>query len=573
MAWDFDNLDQNLRVVAFSSALDMRRGSIAFIAQSGSAFGALSHNDRRLGFNLSVSSGGEWATTAADYLDWALDQETTGVVGMFLETVRDPQAFMAGLQKAIHRRIPVVVLKVGRTPESAAMALSHTGAIAGSDAAYEALFEHYGVVRVDDIDEFAATLLLLSHNKRPSRGGLAAMHDSGGERELMVDIDANIGVPFARISPQTEARLAAALDPGLLPVNPLDAWGTGANTVANFTELMSALISDPDSAIGVLFADIRDNYYLSDQYAEAMIAAAARSEKPIAIAVNYSWVRHEHIALRLTLSGVPVLDGTAEALKAVKHAFAVRDFHQRSTHVSETPVARETREFWLRRLAGEPLTESDGLDLLDAYGITTPKRRRATSLAEALQAGEAIGYPVALKTAAAGIRHKTDVAGVHVGLRDGQDLMAAYEDLAARLGPEVLVQAMAPKGVEAALGVVNAGDFGPYVMIAAGGALIELMDDRAVALAPVNAQAADAMIARLKLARVLAGLRGAKPADRAALADALRRISHLAFDLRDNLVELDVNPLIVGPTGAVAVDALVVGRRPNTKGASHGLQT
>jgi len=138
----FYNLDRKLRVVAFSSALDMRSGPITFIAQSGSVFGALSHNDRRLGFNLAVSSGGEWATNAADYVDWALEQETTASVGLFLETVRDPAAFVGGLAKAAAKCIPIVVLKVGRTPESAEMALSHTGAVAGSDAAYAALFDH-----------------------------------------------------------------------------------------------------------------------------------------------------------------------------------------------------------------------------------------------------------------------------------------------------------------------------------------------------------------------------------------------------------------------------------------------
>ena len=246
----FYNLDHALRVVAFDSPLDMRRGSIAYIAQSGSAFGALAHNDRRLGFNLAVSSGAEWATTAADYLDWALEQETTRAVGLFLETVRDPSGFAAGLEKAAAKEVPVVVLKVGRTPESAAMALSHTGALAGSDAAYEALFDRYGVLRVDDEDELAATLLLLSHRRRPVPGGLAAMHDSGGERELMVDINAGVGVPFARISSATTARLAQRLDPGLVPMNPLDAWGTGSNVADDFAELMLALVEDPDAALG-----------------------------------------------------------------------------------------------------------------------------------------------------------------------------------------------------------------------------------------------------------------------------------------------------------------------------------
>jgi acyl-CoA synthetase (NDP forming) len=562
----FYNLDRSLRVVAFDAPLDMRPGPIAYIAQSGSAFGALAHNDRRLGFNLAVSSGAEWATTAADYLDWALEQETTGAVGLFLETVRDPSAFVAGLEKAAARGIPVVVLKVGRTPESAAMALSHTGALAGSDAAYEALFDRHGVLRVDDEDELAATLLLLSHPRRPARGGLAAMHDSGGERELMVDLNAGVGVPFARLSPATAGRLAGRLDPGLAPVNPLDAWGTGANVAEDFAELMGALIEDPDAALGVLFADIRDGYHLSEKYAAAMLAAAARTEKPIAIASNYSLVRHEAIALRLTEAGVPVLDGTRNALRAVRHALAFRDAQVRREAPGASPLPPSGRDRWRARLAaGEPLGEAEALDLLDAYGIATPARRRAADRAAALAAAETVGWPVALKTAAPGIAHKSEAGGVRLGLGDAEALRSAYDDMAARLGPEVLVQAMAGRGVEAALGAVNDPDFGPYAMVAAGGVLIEILDDRAVSLAPIAAGTAVRMIARLRLARLLAGVRGAPLADAAALADALCRLSHLAADFADLIAEIDVNPVIVGPSGAVAVDALVVGRRPAAK--------
>jgi acyl-CoA synthetase (NDP forming) len=556
----FYNLDRNLRIVAFDSALDMRRGPITFIAQSGSAFGALSHNDRRLGFNLSVSSGGEWVTTAADYLDWAVEQETTGIVGMFLETVRDPARFVAGLKKAAARRIPVVVLKVGRTPESAAMALSHTGALTGSDAAYEALFDRYGVIRVEDEDELAATLLLLSHPKRPAKGGLAAMHDSGGEREMMVDINTSIGVPFARISAATTEALKAELDSGLAPINPLDAWGTGANVEDNFANLMTTLLGDDDTALGVMFNDIRDNYYLSDQFATAMLTAAARCDKPLAIATNYAMVRHEQIALRLTTAGVPVLDGTRAALKAIKHALAYRDFQAALFEEDASPATEGIRQKWLRRLADGSLSEEDGLGLLDAYGIRTPRRWAASDRQAAVRAAEEIGFPVALKTAQPGIAHKSDVGGVKLDLRDAPAVAAAYDDLARRLGPAVLVQEMAGKGVEAALGAINDAQFGPYVMVAAGGILIELLDDRAVALAPVDGTRASAMIDGLKLRKLLSGLRGQPPADVGALADALRRLSHLAFDLRAGLQEIDINPIIVGPSGAIAVDALIVGK-------------
>ena len=561
----FYNLPLKLRVVGFPSDLDMPAGSISFIAQSGSVFGALSHNDRRLKFNLSISSGGEWVTSSADYLDWALAQETTRVAALFLESVRDPARFVAALQKAAERNIPVVVLKVGRTPESAAMALSHTGAIAGSDAAYDALFARYGVIRVDSLDEMAATLLLLSHPKRPGKGGLVAMHDSGGERELAVDLAADAGVAYARIERQTVQRLAARLDPGLDPVNPLDAWGIGNDVENQFADLMTALIEDDNAAIGVLFADVRDGYYLSEAYTSAMIRAAARSEKPIAVATNYAMVRHEKLALRVTEAGVPVLDGTEEALRAVRHALAYRDFLARPVDTTVPGTPSDRRAAWSARLKGEALSESEGLDLLADYGIATPPRRLADTEEAVWQAAREIGYPVALKTAMPGIQHKTDRGGVRLGLVDEAALAAAYADMTRRLGPKVLVQRMADKGVEIGLGAINDPNFGPYVMIAAGGVLIELLADRVVALAPIGRDTARTLIARLKVARLLDGVRGGPKLDIDALADCLARLSVLAWDNRDRIAEIDINPVIVTQNGCMAVDALVVPHRPKNE--------
>jgi acyl-CoA synthetase (NDP forming) len=252
----------------------------------------------------------------------------------------------------------------------------------------------------------------------------------------------------------------------------------------------------------------------------------ARTDKPIAIAVNYSLVRHEHIALRLTQAGVPVLDGTAEALRAVKHALAYRDFQKRVDAADASPVSASTRQLWCDRLAAGDLGESDALDLLDAYGIATPPRRHAASRADAIPRGgchrlpgraQDLRLPASPTRAMSAAFCSTFATLLAVGM--------AYDDLALRLGPRVLVQAMVGKGVEAALGAVNDPDFGPYAMVAAGGILIELIEDRAVSLAPMSRAKASELIDRLRLRRVLAGLRGAPPADAAALADALWRLS------------------------------------------------
>ena len=268
----FFNPQIGLRVTGYASDLPMKPGGVAFITQSGSAFSALAYSDQRLKFSVCVSSGRELTTTAGDYLDWALDQPATKVVGLFLETARKPARFARSLEKADRLGIPVVVLKVGRTELSAAFAASHSGAIAGDDAAYEALFAKWGVVSVDTLDQLAANLLLFSVAKPAAPGGLASLHDSGGEREMVADLAANAGVRFAAISDHTLDRLRAHLDSGLQPANPLDVWGSGRDFELHVEACMDAMLDDPDTAIGVLFQDIRDGSYVATGFTRALIA-------------------------------------------------------------------------------------------------------------------------------------------------------------------------------------------------------------------------------------------------------------------------------------------------------------
>src|SRR5262249_22775477 len=202
----------------------------------------LCHTDRRFRFSLAVSAGQELTTTVADYLDFALEMPSTRVVGLFLETVRDPAGFVAALEKARRRDIPIVVLKVGRTAESAALALSHSGALAGNHAAYQALFDRYGVIEVEDLDGFSNCLLLFSQPRRAVRGALAPIHDYAGRPQLPFDVGRAEGVPYGRINDATREGWAARLEYGLEPTNPLDAWGTGHDYESIFTDCLQALV-------------------------------------------------------------------------------------------------------------------------------------------------------------------------------------------------------------------------------------------------------------------------------------------------------------------------------------------
>jgi acyl-CoA synthetase (NDP forming) len=555
----FLNQGIGLRIAAYPCEPGSSVGPVTWIAQSGSVYATLPFNDRRLKFNLCVSSGGEFVTRSSDYLDWALHQESTGVVGMFLESIRDPAGFEAALAVAAKREIPIVVLKAGRTPGAAAMARTHTGALAGDDAAYRALFDRYGVIRVDTIDELAATLLLFSEPARPGPGGLASIHDSGGECELLIDLATDIGLPLARISDDTRKALREHLDPGLEPVNPLDAWGTGHNSVETFERCLETLMADPDTAAALMVSDIRSGHYHHQNLARVARTVGANSKMPFAFSTNYSLVNHKELALELTESGVPVLDGTRETLQAFKHLFDYRDFLARTETALPPRPAAEIVKCWRERLEDpEPLDDIESLALLADYGVPAARAERASTKDEALRIADEIGYPVVLKTAEPGIEHKSEAGGVVLDLANAEALAAAYEDLERRLGAKVSVWQRVPEGVEIALGAIRDPQFGSYVMVAAGGILIELIADSAVSLAPVDEGGARRMLDSLKSRPLLDGMRGKPAVDIASVCQTIVHLSVLADDLGDLIEQLDINPIIASPDGCVAVDALVI---------------
>jgi len=212
----------------------------------------------------------------------------------------------------------------------------------------------------------------------------------------------------------------------------------------------------------------------------------------------------------------------------------------------------------LRLRSGEAFSESEGLELLGDYGVPVVGSAQVESVEAALAAAAEVGYPVVLKTAAPGIQHKSDAGGVKLGLRDGDEARAAYADLAARLGPQVIVAPMAPPGVELALGIVRDTQFGPLVLVAAGGILVEVLGDRRLAMPPLDEARARLLVDGLKIRALLDGVRGAPPSDAGSVTDAIVALSSLAFDLGEHVEALDANPLIVGASGCVVVDALVI---------------
>src|SRR5918992_1497166 len=551
----FIDVERGLRALAFDERADLEPGGIAWISHSGSAFTALLHAGRGIRFNLAVSAGQELTTTMADYMTYALQRDSTRAIALYLETVRDPDGFKAALVAAAERDIPVVALKVGRTAAAGPLVAAHSGALAGDDAAYEALFDAYGVARVGTMNEMADLLELLGAGRRAAPGGLAAIHDSGGERAHLVDTATDLDIPLARPSKETLGRVAARLEPGLPAVNPLDAWGTGRGAYGIFLDCSRYLADDPDTGAFAYVVDLHseDSYKNHAWVAEQVWNSTG---KPFAVVCGISSAIQPGAAKHLRAAGVPVLEDVASGLRAFRHLFERRDARALSPLSPPDPPPTHVKQRWREALkARARLPEAEALAMLADYGVPVARTVAATDLDGVLGAAGSLGYPVALKTATAS--HKTELGGVMLGLDDGEALAAAYREMAGRLGPAVTVQEMVEPGVEMALGVVCDPQFGPLAMVAAGGVLIESLRDRRLAMPPVDEARARRIIDRLRARPLLDGVRGAPAADVTALARALARLSLLARDLGDLIVALDVNPIIVHPHGCVAVDALV----------------
>ena len=557
----FYNVRDNVWTCGFDSTSHEASGNVALISHSGSGMSGIIDCDERVRINVAVSTGNELSVTMDEYLDFVLDLPETRVVGLFIETARNPGGFAVALAKAAERRIPIVALKVGRTEKSAALAVSHSGAMAGDDATYEALFDRYGVQRARDQDEFTTMLIMFAEMYPIAAGGLVTLHDSGGERQLLVDLADDADVPLTELTEKTIASLEEVLEPELPAVNPLDAWSRGGpNAAENITRCLTLMMQDPGTAVAGVIHDRAPAGKIYPSYLAYMQRARTDSGKPVALVAARQGTGYDRAAVTSTHAGLPVLDGVSQFLVGVRALFAYRDFQLREP-AAPGEADQQIVERWRSRLAtGVTLSEAESLALLTDFGVGTTAYELANSESDAVAAAVRVAYPVALKTAKEGLLHKSDEGGVVLGIQDEEQLRIAYEGMSHQLGDAVLVSSMAPTGVEMFLGVKHDPQYGPVVLIGSGGVLAETIADVQFALPPFDAAHAHRCIDRLKLRPLLDGIRGRPAADIDAFCEATARFSEMAAGLGDVLAEVDVNPVIVHEDGAVAVDALVAGR-------------
>lgn len=536
-------------------------GRVTLISQSGAGMSGMVDCEERIDFNLAATTGQELSVGMHDYMDFAIEALETRVIGLFMEAVRDPAAMMAALDKARRRKIPVVAIKVGRSRLSAELVKSHSGAMAGEDSAFEALFDRYGVQRVGDMDELATALILFAQPHPVGSGGLVTLHDSGGERQLLIDLAERMNVPLATLSDDTVRALEERLDPGLPAVNPLDAWGAGGPDSDRIMEdCLAAMMSDPACAIGAVVHDRAPLSRLYPEYFDYLRAGHAASGKPAILVANRQGSGSDPRAVELTREGFPVIDGLRPFLAGVHALFGWRDHLARAVDLPQDLDKSAVQRARTALAKHGALDEAGASHLLADFGLPVNKGTVVTGEAEAVAAANDLGYPVAVKTANPEIQHKAAQDGVRLDLPDASAVAAAWRDLSSRLGPRTLVAPMVPRGgLELALGMVRDAQFGPLVMIGFGGARLEALGDVVFAMPPFGPDGARLQLARLRHQGLLRCARAEGSPDLDAFCRMAARFSAVVVALGDEIRELDLNPVIVNTDGCIAVDALLVG--------------
>ncbi|HVA85502.1 MAG TPA: acetate--CoA ligase family protein [Candidatus Saccharimonadales bacterium] len=528
-------------------------GGIAVISQSGTVFWEANTNDPRLRFSFTGHSGLEATLSMADLVRYSLGLPSTRVVGLYVETIRDAESFVEALELAADRGVPIVALYAGRTAQSRAQMMTHAGRLAGDRAVLEGLFRHYGVVRAESPDDWWTTLAVLGAQRPLADGGVAAVMDSGGGLAMFLDFAAEFHLPLAQLLPETTTRLHEVLGIEHATTGALDFWIGESDRHSNTSNLLQVLAEDPGTAAVMAFTTYaetpRANFAIN--VANAVRAAHGATTKPVFAATYTSRQVSPSLMLDLAADGIPLVDGMRAGVRAMRHAVDVRDFRSRwRHHGSSSDVDVEAVRPRLSR--SSILLEADALSVLGDIGVPVVPMRRAATEDEAVKAAGAVGYPVVVKTDE-GITHKAALGGVRLGLVDEDAVRSAYRSMADSLGPCVIVAPMR-QGLEVALGVVSS-EFGPVLMMSAGGVMIEALSDRAYLLAPASPGDVSAALADLAVWRVATST--LSEAARESFCALASRVSEFADAARDLVRELDINPVLMSEEGCVAIDALI----------------
>jgi acetate---CoA ligase (ADP-forming) len=543
--------------------------AIAVSCQSGAlTFSFLSRGEaRQLRFTTQVSSGNQTVLEAHDYIEAAMESGAADIFMVYLEGIRQPARFRAVADRAAQAGKPLIVAKVGRSDAGRRAAASHTGALAQSGAIDDAIFRHHGIIRGEDIDHMLDMAAAFAFCKLPKGNRVAIITGSGGSAVWMADILSAHGLEVPELEPELQAKIMALLPSYASALNPIDATAQAIGEVGY--KPIAELVRQSKRIDTVLLISSVANETTARKRAEELAGIVDATPQPILMA-TYTTATPGALAAFAEV-GIPAytsMPSCARAIKALADYGRFRERIARRGAVAETNASVRGTVAKALAESAKVLTEVQSKALLAAYGVKRVPEFLAASEDDASDAAMRIGGPVALKVQSPDIAHKTEAGAVLLGLNGDASVREGYRTVVARAKAAqpnakvdgVLVQAMAQRGQEMILGVTRDVTFGPMLMVGLGGIHVEVLKDVAFAPVPLDAEDALALLSELKGAALLDGVRGAKPADKAALVELMVALSRFAADHADQIAEIDLNPVIVHETGEglSVVDALIV---------------
>ncbi|MDP6147140.1 MAG: acetate--CoA ligase family protein, partial [Gammaproteobacteria bacterium] len=561
----FFHIEKGVWVNGHFSRPNHEPGGVCIISQSGSGVAGIIDCEERINLNLSVSSGSELTVGAEDYLDYILHQQSTTVVGLFLETIRKPNQMIKSFELANEKRIPIVVLKTGRTERSAELTVSHSGGLAGVDDCYNALFDKYGIQRVSDMDELATTLIMFDQPHALANGNMVSMHDSGGERQLIIDIADRQGVEFAELDEATTQKLEEILDPGLPPVNPLDAWGKGLGDADQIMiDSMIAMLSDSNASMGAIVMDRGPLGKIFPEYVDYLEQTNQQTGKPVFLVSNRQGTGTDPLVLELSQNGMPVIDGLHSFLAGVRCLHQYRDFLSMKDAIDIDLDSDALKKYQDQLDQSDFVSEAEALNMFFNLGLSANQSNIIENEEELVSTAKEMVFPLVLKTAVDDVYHKSELSGVYLNIDSEDELRSSYKELQEKLpGNALLAKMIQSEGVEMIVGMTTDQQLGPMVTIGFGGYYAEAMNDAITLMPPFSKEMAKKALSKLKMKTLLEGYRGSKPADLDAFSEFASRFSVIAVELSNQVCEIDLNPVILGNDNCIAVDALISLHRQN----------
>jgi acetyl coenzyme A synthetase (ADP forming)-like protein len=542
------------------------KGDLALISQSGAVCGLIMDwaQEQGFGFSRMLSLGNQADISEADMLPGVVEDENTRAITFYIESIRDGRRFVEEATRAVRRK-PLVAMKVGRSASGQRAAASHTGALAGSDAAHAAAFRRSGVLQAEGIEEMFDWAVALAACPLPEGRRIAILTNAGGPGVIAADaLEAN-GLVLAEFTPGTMKSLASLLPPAASLHNPVDILGGATSEM--YATCLGLLLVDPgvDSVLVILPPPPVDS---AEKDAEAMIPLIQEASKPVVVALMGGRTIQKAAEL-FRQRRIPEYRFAERAVSALAALVKRAEFLGKAEQLPRTWVdidEQAAKAILADARPGSFLDPEDADRLMSAYGIPTAPSRLARTEAEATEIAAQMGFPVVMKVVSADIVHKSDVGGVLLNIRNAEEARNGFHivtDHARTANPQariegVLVQDMIPGGQEVIIGAVRDPQFGPLMMFGSGGVDVEGLNDLAFALAPLPASEADDLLQRTWAGRKLAGFRNLPPGDAGAVKEILQRLAQLAFDLSE-IAEIEINPLqvLAAGEGAVAVDVRV----------------